>query len=62
MLNPFSVKYLMGELASGKGSGLTCFLCIDIDFTNVAPDVASADHRQPVDASEVRIRKELKVY
>jgi hypothetical protein len=40
MLNPFSVKYLMGELASGKGSGLTCFLCIDIDFTNVAPDMA----------------------
>ena len=39
MLNPFSVKYLMGELASGKGSGLTCFLCIDIDFTNAAPDI-----------------------
>jgi len=34
MLNPFSVKYLIGVLTRGKESGLTCFLCIDMVFTS----------------------------
>lgn len=34
MLNPFSVKYLIGVLTRDKASGLTCFLCIDIVFTS----------------------------
>jgi len=58
MLNPFSVKYLIGELVSGRGSGLICFLSIATVFTSRATNIKSP----PLDASEAGIRKELKVY